>query len=100
MARVVWTEPALRQLEAIAEFIALDKPPAARSLVQRVFATTDRLQRFARLGRVVSEIPQGPFRQLWVEPCWVYYRVDPDCRLIVCVRRAESQFDAQNWPPS
>ena len=36
MAKVVWTEPALSDLDAIADYIALDKPSAARELVRRV----------------------------------------------------------------
>ena len=37
MAEIIWTEPALSDLEAIADYIALDKPSAAAALVQRVF---------------------------------------------------------------
>jgi toxin ParE1/3/4 len=33
MAKLIWTEPALAQLDAIAEFIALDKPEAAKAVV-------------------------------------------------------------------
>ncbi|BBI50443.1 hypothetical protein HORIV_28640 [Vreelandella olivaria] len=35
MAEVVWTEPALQELDAIAEYIALDNPAAANHLVKR-----------------------------------------------------------------
>ncbi|MGH7775362.1 MAG: type II toxin-antitoxin system RelE/ParE family toxin [Candidatus Binatia bacterium] len=35
MASVIWAEPALLDLDAIADYIALDKPDAARKLVQR-----------------------------------------------------------------
>ena len=31
MAQVVWTEPALTDLDAIADYIALDNPEIARS---------------------------------------------------------------------
>ena len=37
MAQIVWTEPALNELDEIAEFIALDKFDAAQKLVQSVF---------------------------------------------------------------
>lgn len=37
MAEVVWTEPALSDLNAIADYIALETPRAAAALVQRVF---------------------------------------------------------------
>ena len=40
MARLIWTEPALNDLETIAEYIALDKPDAAKKYVQRVFERT------------------------------------------------------------
>ena len=37
MAQVIWTEPALSDLDAIADYISLDNPEAAKALVQRVF---------------------------------------------------------------
>ena len=39
MAEVIWTEPALQELDAIAEYIALDNPAAARHLVQKIFVS-------------------------------------------------------------
>jgi toxin ParE1/3/4 len=36
MARVVWTDPALQDLDTIADYVALDKPVAARKLVRTV----------------------------------------------------------------
>ncbi|TXL11436.1 plasmid stabilization protein, partial [Methylococcaceae bacterium CS2] len=39
MAQVIWTEPALSDLDAIAEYIALDEPSAAISLVKKVFSS-------------------------------------------------------------
>ena len=35
MAQVIWAEPALNDLDAIADYIALDNPEAARHLVQK-----------------------------------------------------------------
>lgn len=37
MAEVIWSEPALNDLDAIADYIALDNPEAARRLVQKIF---------------------------------------------------------------
>jgi hypothetical protein len=37
MAEIIWTEPALSDLDAIADYIALDNPQAAQRLAQRVF---------------------------------------------------------------
>jgi len=46
VARLVWTEPALDDLNAIAEYVALDKPDAAAALVARVLDAVARLQRY------------------------------------------------------
>jgi len=37
MAKIVWTEPAISDLNGMAEYIALDKVSAAKRLVQKVF---------------------------------------------------------------
>src|SRR5262249_9547598 len=43
MAEIIWTEPALSDLDAVADYIALDKPEAARRLVHRVFEHVEQL---------------------------------------------------------
>jgi toxin ParE1/3/4 len=89
MAEVIWTEPALEQLDSIAEFIALDKPEAAQAVVRRVFAATGQVERFLRLGRPVPELPNPKYRQVWIKPCWLYYRIDKNQAYILHVRRGE-----------
>ncbi|HCS12319.1 MAG TPA: plasmid stabilization protein, partial [Zetaproteobacteria bacterium] len=50
MAEVVWTEPALSDLDAIADYIALENPVAASELVRRVFVHTEQLAGFPESG--------------------------------------------------
>ena len=89
MAKVVWSEPALAQLESIVDFIALDKPEAARVVAIRVFSATDQLESIIRLGRPIRECAHKNYRQVWVKPCWLYYRVDGESVYILHVRRVE-----------
>ena len=89
MARLSWTEPALRDLESIAEYIALDKPEAARAFVRKVFRAAEKLLRFPKSGRVPPEIPDLPYRELIVPPCRVFYRVDRETVYVVHVLRGE-----------
>jgi toxin ParE1/3/4 len=35
MARIIWTEPALQELDEIADYISLDNPTAAKKLGSR-----------------------------------------------------------------
>lgn len=92
MAEVIWSDPAIDQLDAIASYIALDKPDAARGVVRRIIDATDRLEHFKKLGRSVPEFPHPNYRQVWIRPCWIYYRIDGKDVKILHVRRAEQPF--------
>ena len=76
MAEVIWTEPALQELDAIAEYIALDNPAAASRLVEEIFDKTDRLENFPKTGRIPPELPNSVYRDVVVPPCRVFYRED------------------------
>lgn len=92
MAEIVWTDPALDQLEEIADHIALDKPEAAAGLVKRIFSTVDRLGRFPDSGHVPPEIPNSIYREVFVRPCRIFYRQENSVVLIVHVMREEMQL--------
>ena len=89
MARLIWTEPALADLEAIADYIALDNPEAACRLVQQVFASIARLERFPHSGKRPAELPRSPYREVVVAPCRVLYRVEDDTVFLLHVMRAQ-----------
>ena len=93
MARLIWTEPALNDLETIAEYIALDKPDAARRCVQRVFEAVERRALFPKSGSIPSELPHLPYRQIVVPPCRIFYRIEGQDILIVFVMRSQQKFD-------
>lgn len=94
MAEVIWTEPAVQDLDAIAEYIALDNSAAASHLVREVFAKTGRLENFPQSGRIPPELPDSVYREVLVPPCRIFYRVDEDRVLILYVMREERQLRA------
>lgn len=51
MARLIWAEPILQDLEQIADYIALEDPLAAERLVQRVVAQAELLEQFSTCAR-------------------------------------------------
>ena len=89
MAEIVWTEPALSDLNDIAEYIALDNVVAAKQLVQTVFAKVERLEAFPLSGRIPSELGHLNYREVVVGPCRVFYKHDGDTVYILFVMRAE-----------
>lgn len=92
MAEIVWTEPALQVLEAIAEYIALDNPSAARHLISTIFKATKRLEDFPQSGRIPPELPNSVYRELVTPPCRIFYREDGKQALILYVMREERQL--------
>ncbi len=94
MAEVIWTEPALQELDAIAEYIALDNPVAASHLVQEVLDKTGRLEGFPQSGRIPPELPNSVYREVVVPPCRIFYREDKKRVLVLYVMREERQLRA------
>jgi toxin ParE1/3/4 len=78
MAALIWTEPALQDLDAIADYIALDNPLAARELVQRVLQRVEQLQAYPESGSRPPELRWSSrrYRQIVEPPCRVFYRCD------------------------
>lgn len=92
MAQIIWTEPALDDLEVIATYIALDKPVAAKRLVQRVIMRVEQLALFPASGGKPRELSGTPYRQSLISPLRVFYRVSGEQILIIYVMRGERQF--------
>ena len=89
MAEVIWAESALNDLDAIADYIALDNHEAARQLVQKIFAHVDRLESHPKLGSKPQELKGWRYRQIVEPPCRIFYREDAGRVLILNVMRSE-----------
>jgi toxin ParE1/3/4 len=92
MAEVIWTDPALNDLDAIADYIALDNPQAARELVQRVFAHVEQLSAHPDSGSKPQELRGWRYRQIVEPPCRVLYRHEGDKVYVLYVTRGERQL--------
>jgi toxin ParE1/3/4 len=92
MAEVIWTEPALNDLDAIADYIALDNPSAARELVQRVFKHVEQLIAHPDSGSKPEELRGWRYRQIIEPPCRVLYRRDRRTVYILYVMRGERRL--------
>jgi toxin ParE1/3/4 len=89
MAQVIWTEPALQDLNEIAEYIALDKVSTAKKLIQQIFSSTERIEKFPKSGRKVPELRESRYLEIIVSPCRIFYRVEKNKIYIVYVMRSE-----------
>jgi toxin ParE1/3/4 len=92
MAEIIWTEPALSKLDEIADYITLDKPQAARELVQRVFQHVEQLSLHPQSGLRPAELKGSRYRQIIEPPCRIFYRVDGDAVIILYIMRGEGHL--------
>ncbi|MCH8847009.1 MAG: type II toxin-antitoxin system RelE/ParE family toxin [Proteobacteria bacterium] len=94
MAQVIWTEPALSNLNEIADYIALDKFSAAQRLIQQIFSSVERLEQFPESGRIPPELEHSRYREIIVGPCRIFYRSDNEQNkvYILYVIRGERQL--------
>ncbi len=87
--RLVWSAPALDDLDEIAAWIAADNPRAAAKLVERALAAVERLKEHPNSGRRLPELEVTRYREVIVSPCRIIYRRDRSTLLIVHVVRSE-----------
>ena len=89
MAEIVWPEPALSDLDASADYIALESPVAASELVKRIFGHVEQLADHPESGSRPPELGRSRYRQIVEPPCRVFYRYDGHKVIILHVIRTE-----------
>jgi len=87
MAEIIWTEPALNDLDAIADYIALDDPEAARRLVRKIFRHVALLGEHPEGGSKPQELRGWRYRQIVEPPCRIFYRYDRQRVFVLCAMR-------------
>jgi toxin ParE1/3/4 len=93
MAEVIWTEPALSDLDEIADYIALDNPAAAKVLVKRVYEQVGQLAEHPLSGAKLPEFKGWRYRQIVEPPCRAIYRHEKGRVHILHVVRGERLLD-------
>lgn len=92
MAEIIWSEPALADLDAIADYIALGNRSAAMALVQRVFGHVEQLAVYPESGSRPPELKRSRYRQVVEPPCRVFYAFDGSRVFILHVMRSERRL--------
>ncbi|MEA2879887.1 MAG: toxin ParE1/3/4 [Hyphomicrobiales bacterium] len=90
--RIVWTAPALREIEAIGDYIALESPRASARIVTRVFDRVDTLADHPEMGGP-GRIPGTRELVITNTPFIVPYRVRGDRIEVLSVFHG-----ARRWP--
>ena len=92
MAEVIWTSPALDDLNELAEYIALSNIVAAKKLTQKIFDEISRLESHPESGKRPLELSTLNYREVNINPCRIFYKVDGDKVYILHVMRQEQDL--------
>lgn len=90
MAQIIWTEPALIDLDKIAEYIPPDKPEAANNLVKKVFSSIERPEQFPESGRKPEKLLKSKYREIIIGPCRIFYQHEKEKIFILDIRTGEN----------
>ena len=92
MRALRWSEHAVAQLAAVAEYVSLSSPVYAEQLVDRIARRLDQAREFPESGRVVPEFARGEIRELIESPYRLVYRVRPDAIEVLSVLHGRQQL--------
>ncbi len=88
MRRILWTEEAVANLDAIADYISAFNPAAAERLARRLIELADSLVDFPDRGRDAG----GGRREMTIVPPYVLrYRVEGDTVIILRIRHGRQE---------
>ena len=82
---LIWSPDAIRDLQEIADYIAMDKPVAARRWAQTLTAVAERAAVLPFAGRRVPELEREDMRELIKRGYRILYRVSEEQVEIVAV---------------
>ncbi|MCC5934409.1 MAG: type II toxin-antitoxin system RelE/ParE family toxin [Balneolales bacterium] len=92
MAGVIWTEPALQELDEIADYISLDNPDAAKNLVRNIFNRVDLLEMYPLSGKILVDFETSLYREIVLPPCRIFYRPTAENVYIIHIIREEQRL--------
>lgn len=92
MTMVVWTDPAVGDLDSIHEYIARDTEVYADAMLQEIFDAVDRLENFPLSGRVVPELNDESTREVIVGSYRVIYDISDETIRILSVLHGARNF--------
>lgn len=78
-ARLIWSNEALNDVSAIAEYISRDSPYHARRVTQEFFTIAEAVVEQPKLGRVVPELNDEHVRERFLYSYCLKIDFDPPC---------------------
>jgi len=83
--RVRWSPRAADDLEAIAEYVSIDSPAYAKSVVKTILEITRKFSQFPLAGRTVPEFKDENIREWFAYSYRIIYRIDQNVVTVAAI---------------
>jgi len=90
---VIWTDPAIKSLKQIHDFIAIDSKYYANEAVDKIISKSDQLSSFPNMGRIVPEIQNETVREIFVYSYRLMYQIKGDNIYILAIIHGRKNFN-------
>ena len=91
---VIWSFPAKEDLKIIHDYIAKDSKVYAKKVVERIVETTEKLNEFPKIGRMVPEIDSRNVRELLIYSYRIIYEIAPNRIEILTIVHSKRDFSS------
>ena len=92
--KIVWTDPAVKDLHELHAYIARDSEMYASGFVERIILAAERLVEHPKIGRSVPEVNDPNVRELIYQRYRLIYRIKGDWIEILSVIHGARDLEA------
>ena len=97
---ISWTEPAVRDLESIKDYIARDSKYYAKKFIERIFSIVENLMILPNRGRKVPEIDNENIKEIIFNNYRIIYRIEDFHNILILgIIHAAREIDKINSKP-
>ena len=96
MAEIVWSPSSIKDINAIAEYIAKDSLMAAKNMVRLFFQKAEILSRFPHYGKQVPETKNSFLREILVGRYRIIYEVFSEDQVYILTVHHQSRLLKNN----
>lgn len=97
--KIEWTEPAIKDLTNIRDFIARDSDYYASRFVEKIIEAVEKLEIFPKIGRKVIEAEKENILELLFHNYRIIYSVESKRILIIAVIHGNRNLDNKELKP-
>jgi addiction module RelE/StbE family toxin len=87
--KIIWSPLAVDRTVEIADYIARDKPSAAKKWIETIFSKVEQLKASPEMGRIVPEINNYQLRELIYGNYRIIYRLEKKQVSILTIRHGK-----------